>query len=216
MSLFVTLEGIEGSGKSTLQRSVQQSLQDLGYPVLCTREPGATTLGAKIRSLLLEPNLEPISSQAELLLFSADRAEHVAKVLRPSLSEGKLVLCDRYIHSTIAYQGYGRGLSLESLRAPIEFASDGLLPDLVLVLDLDPKLGLGRAKSRAQTRLSGEDSEWTRFEEEELAFHTKVRNGFLELAKSNADTFVVLDATQTPEALTEQALDCITARLDAK
>lgn len=213
MSLFVTLEGIEGSGKSTLQRSLQEALSERGLSVVCTREPGATTLGAKIRSLLLEQTDDPICSQAELLLFSADRAEHVEKVLRPSLDAGSLVLCDRYIHSTIAYQGYGRGIELESLRAPIEFASNGLLPDVVLLLDLDPSIGLGRAKSRAAGQNPDAESEWTRFEEEELAFHSRVRQGFLELAEANKRMFHILDASLPPEELKKVALERITAQL---
>ncbi len=215
MSLFVTLEGIEGSGKSTLQQKLSQALTAKNHDVTSTREPGATPLGARIRSLILDSSLEKISSQAELLLFSADRAEHVEKVLRPALASGSIVICDRYLHSTLAYQGYGRELPLSSLRGPIEFATNGLTPDLVLLLDLEPLEGLKRARMRAEASADKESSEWTRFEEEELAFHTRVRRGFLELAKEEAETFAILDASQTPDEIASRALEYINARLES-
>lgn len=222
MSLFVTLEGIEGSGKSTLRSRLTDSISRNTIEVVSTREPGATPLGRQIRSLLLDPDLPPFCSLSELLLFSADRAQHLDEVIRPALQRNALVLCDRYVHSTIAYQGYGRGVSLEILERLNEITTEGLLPDLVLLLDLDPASGLARAKARAErasgnilTSAQGEAS-WTRFEEETLSFHQRVRAGFLELAKSFPQMFVIIDASKSPEAITEEAMTEITRRLEAR
>ena len=207
---FVTLEGIEGSGKSSLIASLASWLSTQQTAVTVTREPGGTTLGKKIRELLLHHSGEPLSQIAELLLFSADRAQHVAQVLRPALAQGQLVLCDRYIHSTLAYQGSARGISREVLDTLLSLSTDNLVPDLVLLLDLDPETGLKRARRRES---SGEqENSWSRFEAEELSFHLAVRNGFLKLAADDPQRFVLLNAALPQEAVLQAAQAAILER----
>ena len=219
MSYFVTIEGIEGAGKSTLRTKVAEAAAAMAKEVVVTREPGATSLGQAVRSIVLDPERKKISPVAELMLFAADRAQHVEEVIRPALARGALVLCDRYIHSTLAYQGYGRGLPLESLRDLNRFTTGGLMPDLVLLLDLDPEVGLARAKSRAE-RASGTidtkalregtakpaESGWNRFEEQTIDFHSRVREGFLSMAKESGGQFHVLNAGQAAERVSEEAI----------
>jgi len=222
MSLFVTIEGVEGAGKSTLRSKLVESLRDLDCEILVSREPGATDLGLAIRQILLDPNNKDLNEIAELLLFTADRAQHVAQVIRPALARGAVVLCDRYIHSTIAYQGYGRGLSLEDLQRLNELATGGLKPDLVLLLDLDVKTGLGRVQERT-TRASRVFSkeqidaitsgEVDRMEKENISFHERVRKGFLELAQNKENNFCVLDSSKAAEKVALEAEKAIRARL---
>jgi len=195
---FITLEGIEGSGKTSLIKSLDKHYQEKGQKVLLTREPGGCELGLQVREILLHAK---ISSLAELLLFAADRAEHVETVIKPALNAGKTVLCDRYIHSTIAYQGFGRGLDMEQINRLNELASGGLKPNKVLLLDLEVEAGLQRAASRQLD----EDS-WTRFEEEELGFHRKIRKGFLNLAEKHPELISVIDASKSQQEVLEQSL----------
>ena len=197
MSLFITIEGIEGSGKSTVSSTLANNLQAVGQEVICTREPGGTELGREIRALLLGTNTG-ISSLAEVLLFAADRAEHIEKLISPLLSANKTVICNRYIHSTLAYQGYGRGLDLETLWALSKIATNGIMPNKVILLDLDETTGLQRARKRSSEENSVESS-WNRFEEEELAFHKRIRNGYLEMAKQDPERFIIIDAQQDQE-----------------
>lgn len=218
MSYFVTIEGIEGAGKSTLRTKVAEAAAAMVKEVVVTREPGATALGQAVRSIVLDPDGKKMSPVAELMLFAADRAQHVEEVIRPALARGALVLCDRYVHSTLAYQGYGRGLPIESLKDLNRFTTGGLLPDLVLLLDLKPEVGLDRAKSRAQ-RASGSidtsliregtkavDVGWNRFEEQTLDFHSRVREGFLSMAKDSGGQFHVLNADQPADRVAEEAI----------
>ena len=142
MSFFLTLEGVEGAGKSTLRGALVDLLSDLGKEIVVTREPGATELGRTIRTLLLDPATKGLDPLAELLLFSADRAQHLCEVVRPALARGALVICDRFTHSTLAYQGYGRGLPLDILEQLNRVTTKGLAPDLVLLLDLPAEEGL--------------------------------------------------------------------------
>ena len=213
MGLFVTIEGIEGSGKSTLRSLLSTQLQELEPELVVTREPGATSLGQSIRALLLNPENTSIDPRSEVLLFLADRAQHLTEVIEPALARKALVLCDRYIHSTIAYQGYGRGLDLSQLEYLTEFSTAGRLPNLVLLLDISPEKGLERAKERAE-RATGSfkinrnegsiefaESGWTRFEQAELSFHERIRKGFLSMAQSDPERFLVLDARLPPEEL---------------
>ncbi len=199
MALFVTLEGVEGAGKSTLRDSLAVLLKNEFPEIVTTREPGATKLGQIIRSLLLDPANKELDPLAELMLFSADRAQHVAEIIRPALTRGALVLCDRFIHSTLAYQGYGRGLHLPLLEGLNSVSTGNLAPDLVLLLDLPPEEGLRRAEARASASI---DAALTRFEEHELSFHQRVREGFLELAKQKGAPIVVLNARLAPQDLT--------------
>ena len=196
--MFIALEGIEGAGKSTLQTALNTYLRSTGRDVLLTKEPGATELGRTIRQLLLDRRDFQPHPESELLLFSADRAEHVRGVIQPALERGQIVLCDRYIHSTIAYQGFGRGLSIPAIENIIEFSTMRVRPELVLLLDLEPQLGLKRARSRQDG--------WNKFEEEELEFHQKVRRGFLELASDKKNKIKVIDASQDIDRIESQAI----------
>lgn len=194
---FIAFEGINGCGKTTLMRRVSERLRATGSHVVDTREPGGTPLGAEIRKLLLAWDGDKKSDRAELLLFAADRAEHIDKVIRPSREAGSWVLCDRFIYSTITFQGHGRGIRRDWIDQANALATQGFLPDLVVLLDLDPS----SARARVEARIgNGRDS----FEEEELSFHTRIRNGFLECADTLPTPFLVLDATLSPEELQAQ------------
>ena len=210
--MFVTFEGPEGAGKSTALKIIASKLTELGHHVVTTREPGGGPLGKRIRQMLLEEG--EVSAETELLLFLADRANHVQTIVVPALKEGSVVLCDRHADSTIVYQGYGRGLDLNFLKVGNQFATKGLTPDLTLLFDLDPKIGLERLDISEKT-LFGPDKkrrDVNRLDREPLEFHRKVRNGFLELARSEPDRFVILDAEKGPEQLAQDALDAILDR----
>ncbi len=200
--MFVTLEGMEGSGKSTLLLGLAERFRAAGRSVLCTREPGGSGLGRALRPLLLDCR-SSLSPEAELFLFLADRAQHAEEVLRPALERGQLVLCDRYVDSTIVYQGYGRGFDIDNLVHLNEMAIRGLWPDRTLILDLPPEEGLARARGR--NARNGDALEEGRFESEALRFHTAVREGFLAWAEKNARRCQVLDAQASPEAVLDAA-----------
>jgi dTMP kinase len=206
---FIAFEGINGCGKTTLHRMVSEHLRTHGLAVTDTREPGGTELGAEIRKLVLEWRGEKKSPRAELLLFAADRAEHVDKVITPALQDGRHVLCDRYIYSTITFQGHGRGVDRTLLNAANEIAIQGVVPDLVILLDLDPAEALKRMTSRIG---NGKDS----FEDEELEFHARIRRGFLECADTFPVPFLVLDAQATPHELLTQASSVLQPLLATK
>jgi len=194
--MFVTLEGIEGSGKSTLLAGMLERMRAGGLDVLATREPGGTPVGDAIRAVVLRPGLhvEPLT---EAFLMNASRAAHVSDVVRPALAAGKIVLCDRYYDSTLAYQGYGRGLDLEMLRGLCAAATGGLDPDLTLVLDISPEVSRQRVESRPDAN--------DRLDNETLAFFTRARAGFLELAMREP-RMRVLDATRPVDALIDEAM----------
>lgn len=206
--MFVTLEGMEGSGKSTLLKGLAQSLSQQGRVLCQTREPGGCGLGQTLRSLLLHTESE-ICPEAELFLFLADRAQHVREIIKPALAEGKLVLCDRFADSTIVYQGYARGFEVDLLRQLNHVAIDGLWPDLTLVVDVPPEVGLERARSRNRT--AGLDRNEGRFEAETLNFHSQVREGFLDWAARNPTRCVVLDGTCSPSELLYSAMNAMSA-----
>lgn len=191
---FIAFEGINGCGKSTLHRLVSQRLRAGGKTVRDTHEPGGTPLGQELRRILLDWKGDPKSHRAELLLFAADRAEHVDKVIRPSLASGHWVLSDRYIYSTITFQGHGRGIDRALIDNANNLAIQGALPDLVVLLDLAPEEAFKRiAKRTSSTRDS--------FEDEQIAFHNRIREGFLECARDSAVPFLVLDSQKSPEDL---------------
>jgi dTMP kinase len=179
--MFATFEGPEGAGKTTLVEGLRERLVALGHDVLVTREPGAGTVGKAIREILLHG--ETLNPQAESFLFLADRSQHVATIVKPHLRKGGVVLCDRYIDSTVVYQGHARGLDIEELRRGNHLATGGLLPDVTFLLDLDPAVGLQRIRSK------------DRLDSEPLAFHERVRKGFLEEAARAPKRFVILDAS---------------------
>ncbi len=201
--MFITFEGGEGSGKTTQVRLLHERLTQLGYQSVSTREPGGTPLGEKLRALLLDASGQ-IEPRAELLLYAADRAQHVAALIRPSLAAGKIVLCDRYADSALAYQGYGRGLDLEMLRRIMGFATGGLQPDLTLFLDIDPREGLAR---RAAT------GALNRFEQHTLEFHQRVREGYLALIAAEPERWVRIDANQPVAVVQGAILAAVKARL---
>jgi len=180
-------------------------LQKQGLSVRMTREPGGTVFGKELRRLLLDTRSADFSAQAELLLFLADRAQHLQEVILPALGEGDILLCDRYADSTLAYQGYGRGMSLDRLSGLIEFATGGLWPDMTLLFDLPVEIGLARAHER--NREEGAAVSEGRFEAEDLAFHQRVRAGYLELAAQHPKRYAVLDASAPTDAVLRQALD---------
>lgn len=208
--MFISLEGIEGSGKSTLSRGLGERLRKEGRTVCLTREPGGSELGKKVRALLLD-STQQVEPRAELFLFLADRAQHVAQVIRPALLAGQIVICDRYIDSTLVYQGLGRNLHTGdiSLRALNHLAVDALWPDLTLVLDIDVPTGLSRARGRLQA--SGATQREGRFEAENDRFHEIVRQGFLQAAQAEPQRFHVVDATRKPEELVEETLRLVRA-----
>lgn len=201
---FITFEGIEGSGKTTQMQLLRDWLQARGEQVLATREPGGTAIGDRIRAILLDPIHTEMAAETEILLYSAARAQIVRQVIRPHLEQGWIVVCDRFFDSTLAYQGYGRGLPLDILRDITAFATGGLVPDLTFYLDLPVEVGLRR---KAQT-----PAEWTRFEAETLAFHRRVRKGYLELASAEPRRWVVLDAGQPAELIQERIRQEVLAR----
>ena len=197
---FITLEGIEGSGKTSQIANITEFFGQRGIPIQATREPGGTEIADRIRRLLVEPHTEPLEPMAELLLYSAARNQHVARVIQPALAAGQIVLCDRFTDSTIAYQHYGRGIDLGTVTQVNAWATDGLSPDLTVYLDCDPEIGLERSKDR----LDKADSPETRFEAESLEFHNRVRTGFLELARHQKDRIVVIDAAAEPATVAAQ------------
>lgn len=203
--LFITFEGIEGAGKTTLIQKLLAYFSSAGREVLLTREPGDSVLGKKLRAIILNAE-ENICSGAELFLFLADRAQHVETVIKPALEQGKIVLCDRFADSTVAYQGYGRGMDKALLETLNNAATGGLMPDLTIVLDLNPEIGLSRAKKRnAEQNLTVEEG---RFEAEALSFHCRIREGFLAMSRKEKRFFVV-NAEQDAEAVYNDVLQKI-------
>lgn len=195
--LFITLEGPEGAGKSTNRDYLAQHLRDRGLDVLLTREPGGTPLAERIRELLLAPSDEPMNADTELLLVFAARAQHLAEVIRPALARGAVVLCDRFTDATYAYQGGGRGLSVERIATLERFVQGGLQPDLTLLFDLPVEVGLARAAARGRL---------DRFEQEGQAFFEAVRQAYLDRAKDDPQRYRLIDAAQ-PLASVQQSLD---------
>lgn len=191
-SLFITFEGPEGGGKTTQQEQLRRYLEEKGLAPLCLREPGATIVSERIRALLLDGSVGALNSRTEALLFCAARAELVAQVIRPALQNGRIVLCDRYADSTLAYQGYGQGLPLPELRVVNDFATGGLKPHLTFCLDVPVELGLGRKRAA---------DEGNRMEAMAIAFHERVRRGFLDLVAAEPQRWRLIDATQSLEAV---------------
>ncbi|MEA2648970.1 MAG: dTMP kinase [Candidatus Binataceae bacterium] len=201
---FITLEGVEGSGKTTQTALVADALRLAGHRVTVTREPGGTRAGEAIRAIFLDPAVS-LHAAAELLLVLADRAQHVREKLKPALAAGEIVLSDRYSDSTVAYQGYGRGLDLKLLNELNRLASDGARPDLTIVLDLDVETGLERTRARVRGDVRGPD----RFEGEQVEFHRRVRQGFLTIARDEPDRVRTIDATAPVAEITALIVEAI-------
>lgn len=187
-------------------------LSSQGRACLCTREPGGTNLGRMIRKVLLEVRDESISSQTELFLYLADRAQHIQEVVQPALAGGKIVLCDRFTDSTLAYQGYGRGADLRLLREMNFMAGGGIIPDLTFLLDCPVDLALSRTTRRIQAQRSTESRE-DRFESEDVGFHERVRRGFKELAQAEPERIRVLDASRSIQEVHEQIRAIVESKL---
>ncbi|HOK06976.1 MAG TPA: dTMP kinase [Syntrophales bacterium] len=197
MGLFITFEGIEGCGKTTQVDLAAERLRRRSLPVLVTREPGGTDLGTAVRALLLNRGERPPDAVAELFLFAAARAQHCREVIGPALAAGTIVLCDRFADATVAYQAYGRGLPLETVRFVNDLSTGPLRPDRTFLFDLEPKAGLSRALTRIAHRGGGPAED--RFEGEDLAFHEAVRRGYLEEARRDPGRFRVIPAEGTVE-----------------
>jgi dTMP kinase len=207
--MFITFEGPEGSGKTTQSIQLKEALVERDYAVLWTREPGGTRIAEQIREVLHRPDNQEMAPTAEILLYSAARAQHTIEKIRPALAAGQIVLCDRYYDSTLAYQGYGRGLDLATLRLVTQFATGGLVPDLTLYFDLDPEEGL-------QRRQRDQAAEWNRLDGEALAFHRRVHEGYQQLIVAEPGRWVVVDAARAVEAVQAEVLQVVLARLAAR
>lgn len=212
MGIFITFEGPDGSGKTTQIELLADYLQADGFEVLTTREPGGTCIGDQVRSVLHNVTNTAMVSEAEILLYSASRAQLVGQLIRPALARGTVVLCDRYADSTIAYQGYGRGLDLAALRQITTFATGGLRPDLTIYLDCPVEEGLNR-KQRA---LALGEGEWNRLDQEPVEFHRRVRQGYLALAAAEPDRWLVLDALRSIEEIQREIQEAVTSVLERK
>jgi dTMP kinase len=200
--MFITFEGIEGTGKTTQIQNVKKYFESKGKEVFLTMEPGGSRVGQELRKMLLHVDNHDLTPITELFLYLADRTQHIAQVIRPELEAGKIVLCDRFADSTIVYQGYGRGLDTTMLQQLNEVAVDGLWPDLTVILDIDPEIGLKRARDR-----NAEDEKTMkegRFEAEHISFHKRIREGYLTWASINRDRIKVADASSTPEDVFER------------
>ena len=203
--MFITFEGVEGAGKTTQMARLAETLAAHNYTdILTTRQPGGTELGKELRRLVLlpAPGQEP-HARAELLIMLADRAQHVEETIRPHLERGGIVLCDRFADSSVAYQGYGRGLNVEQIDALNRYATGNLLPHVTILLDCDPAIGLARQKER------------TRMEAELLPFHNRVRQGFLAVAAREPERFAVVDAARAPETVQADVWRAVTVKHSA-
>ena len=198
MGFFITFEGIEGCGKSTQVRLLSALLKEGGTPCVVTREPGGTQIGAKIREILLNPDNTAMAPEAELLLYAADRAQHMREVIKPALDSGKIVVCDRFTDATMAYQGVGRGLDVALINELNRIASLGITPDLPLLLDCPAEIGIERALDRNSKNGHAKDD---RFEREAMAFHQKVRDGYVGIAKAEPDRVKVVDAARDIQSM---------------
>ncbi|HSO27257.1 MAG TPA: dTMP kinase [Anaerolineales bacterium] len=205
--MFITLEGPDGSGKTTQMVALVAALRQGGLDVLATREPGGTPVGEQIRAIVHDLRNTDIVPRTEILLYLASRAQLVEQAIRPFLQSGGVVVCDRFADSTLAYQGYGHCTDLATLRMLLEFATGGLKPDLTLLLDIDAETGLRRRAA---------DGEWNRLDAYDVAFHRRVRQGYLELAHTEPQRWVTIDAGRTPEQVQADLRRLVFARLRAQ
>jgi dTMP kinase len=206
LSLFITFEGPDGSGKTTQARMLADYLESHGKPVLLTREPGGTVISEQIRDVVLSTRNQSIQHETEALLFSAARAQIVAELIHPALAAGKIVVCDRYADSTMAYQGYGLGLDLEALRAITRFATGGLVPDVTFYIDVPAEIGLTR-RHRGETN---------RLDQKDLAYHVRVREGFLKMANEEPQRWVVIDGDQPVERVQQEIRKKLEEKLEGR
>ena len=204
--MFITIEGPEGSGKSTATETVINKLRELGYDVVKTREPGGTPISEQIRNVILDKENKTMDGRTEALLYAAARRQHLVEKVWPAVKEGKIVVCDRYIDSSLAYQGGARGLGIDNIININMFATDNTWPDLTLLFDIPPEIGLERISAN-------KNREVNRLDLETLEFHKNVRQTFLDLAKRYPERFVIIDASKGREEVAQDALDAILKRL---
>jgi dTMP kinase len=210
--MFISFEGIEGSGKTTNVHHAVRFLQDKGHDCVITREPGGTRIGEKIRAILLDPSNKGMDPLTELLLYTADRSQHINEVISPLLSAGKTVVCDRYYDATVVYQGYARGLDTALIIRLHRWLFENLKPDITLLLDLPPEVGLSRAWKQIDT--GDRDRVETRFEEETLSFHKKVRAGYLEMARLEPERYRIIDASKQADQVRKEIARTLAEEID--
>lgn len=206
MGRFITFEGIEGSGKTTQIRLLFEHLRDSGADVVMTREPGGTIIGEKVRGILLDPSSKGLTPRAELFLYAAARAQHIEDVVLPALNDGSIVLCDRFTDATFAYQGHGREIPVNVVRVVSSLVTMDLVPDLTLLLDLPAEKGLARARERNRANAASATS---RFEDEDLEFHRRVRQGYLELASADRDRIKIVPADAPADRVARMIRDIV-------
>jgi dTMP kinase len=203
--MFITLEGPEGSGKTSHIKPLSEWLTAQGYKVFATREPGGTNIGEQIRTVIHDMKNTEMHARTETLLYQAARAQIVEQVIRPKLAEGTIVISDRYYDSTIAYQGYGHQQNLDQVRALVKYATGGLTPDITILLDIDVELGLKRKTQNAV--------EWNRLDAYDVEFHRRVRTGYLEMVKQESKRWVVVDASRSWEEVQEELRKIVKSRM---
>ena len=206
--MFITFEGGEGAGKSTAIKRIVEKLTSEGYEIVLTREPGGTPIAEEIRNVILDKKNTAMDPRTEALLYAASRRQHLVEKVIPALKEGKLVLCDRFIDSSLAYQGGARGLGIDKILALNQYATDGYYPELTLLFDVDPRIGLARIAAN-------KGREVNRLDLEKIDFHDSVRKTFLELAKRFPDRYVVLDASKPFNQVVEDAYNAVKEKLQA-
>jgi dTMP kinase len=212
--VFITMEGPEGAGKSTQARLLYDALRDR-YPVLSTREPGGTAIGERIRALLLDDAHTEMSPHTEMLLFAASRAQFVTDVVEPALRDGRVLVSERYVDASIAYQGVGRGLGVELVRRVNEIATRGVRPDLTILLDIEPAMGLRRARDAAGKK-EGRPGRGDRLEQEAVAFHARVRAGFLAIAHEEPDRVRIVDGNRAQQVIHDEIVRLVEGVLGAR
>ncbi len=213
MSLFITFEGVEGSGKTTQMEMLKEHLEWKGFQVVSTREPGGTELGEKIRGMLLNMEGQTITPWSELLLYAVCRAQLVNEVIKPALLDKKIVLCDRFADSTVVYQGYVRGLNLEAVASLNKWVTEGVSPTVTFIIDCPPDIGLKRALARIDTRPGGNKED--RFERENIEFHKKIRDGYVRLAKQEADRIKIINGDRDIPVIHKEICGIIEQKLEA-
>ena len=204
--MFITLEGPEGSGKTTAVEAAVKKLQEMGYEIVRTREPGGTPIAEQIRNVILDKNNTAMDGRTEALLYAASRRQHLVERVWPALKEGKIVICDRYLDSSLAYQGGARGLGVDEILNVNLFATENTWPDLTLLFDIKPEEGLKRIAANASREVN-------RLDLEKIEFHQKVRGSFLYLAKKYPERFIIIDASKSREEVAKDTLDAILSRL---
>lgn len=206
-SLFITFEGPEGAGKTTIVKMIEQYFINKKIPYLSTREPGGIRISESIREIILSPEHTEMDSRTEALLYAASRRQHLVEKVIPALEEGKVVLCDRFIDSSLAYQGVGRNLGIEEVRQINEFAIDGTMPDLTIFFDLDPSIGLKRVHEAEQREIN-------RLDLENIEFHQRVYKGYFKVIENDRERFYLVDASKSIEEVYNQALQAIKKKIN--